>query len=75
MGKIDRERGIYRKFRIERTDGRSDPGKKHEHCEYFVLDLSHDEFAVPAIRAYAEACKYKYPTLADDLLSKADDLE
>jgi len=63
----DRDRGLYEKYTVKRTDGRSEPGQKHEHCRYFVLDLTHDEFARAAIEAYIEACKAKYPDLAADL--------
>lgn len=59
--------GIYRKFDVKRTDGSSEPGGKHERCAYFVLDLEHDPFAIPALRAYAEACREGYPELARDL--------
>ena len=64
----DKNRGIYGKFNISRTDGQSEPGQKHENCRYFVLDLDHDPFAIPAIKAYAEACRPQYPKLADDLI-------
>lgn len=60
-------RGVYRKFHIERTDGGSGPGQKHDGCNYFVLDLTHDPFAIPALRAYAEACRTRRPQLAHDL--------
>ncbi len=60
--------GIYRKFRVERTDGRSAPGEKHDGCTYFVLDIDHDPHALPALRAYAEACKDTHPELSRDLL-------
>jgi hypothetical protein len=63
----DRDRGLYRKFEIRRADGSSEPGKKHAGCEYFVLDLNHDKFAIPAIQAYAEACEDEYPSLSRDL--------
>ena len=62
-------RGIYRKFNVTRTDGSSEPGGKHEHCKYFVLDLEHDPFAKPALRKYAEACRETHPDLARDLES------
>jgi len=65
--------GIYRKFRVERMDGSSGPGGKHEACSYFVLDWKHDPFAVPAARAYAVACEGEFPSLADNLRSRADD--
>ncbi len=63
--------GLYRKFDVRRTDGSSDPGGKHEACEYFVLDWQHDPFTVPAVRAYADACEATYPALAADLRTKA----
>ena len=69
----DKERGLYRKFEVKRTDGKSALGKKHEHCRYFVLDLDHDEFAPAAIKAYAKACQKKFPNLAADLRSHAWD--
>lgn len=60
----DQERGIYGKYRVERIGGT--PGK-HDQCFYYVLDLDHDVFALPALRAYAEACRDEYPALAADL--------
>lgn len=59
--------GLYAKFRIERTDGSSRPGGKHEHCRYFVLDFDHDVYAAIAARAYAAACQARFPELATDL--------
>ena len=58
---------IFNKFRVERTDGKSAPGEKHDGCFYFVLDLDHDPHARPAIAAYADACERTHPTLAADL--------
>lgn len=63
----DEERGVYRKYNVTRTDGSSESGGKHEQCSYFVLDLKHDEFALPALRAYAKACKASHPELARDI--------
>ena len=63
----DNNRGIYRKFNIERTDGSSAEGGKHHGCSYFVLDLSHDPFAIPALEAYAKACKESHPELSKDI--------
>lgn len=63
-------RGLYRKYRVERTDGTSAEGQKHHGCEYFVLDLTHDRFAREALTAYARACADEYPTLANDLQRK-----
>lgn len=66
----DRAKGLYQKFHVERRDGKSAPGAKHHGCEYFVLDMTHDLFAIPAVLAYVEACKREYPLLAKDLLAK-----
>jgi hypothetical protein len=63
----DQDRGIYRKYEIRRTDGSSKPGGKHADCAYFVLDLTHDPFALPALKAYAEACRETHPILASEL--------
>ena len=66
----DRARGLYQKYHVERTDGKSAPAAGHYGCEYFVLDMSHDPFAIPAVLAYAEACEREYPLLAKDLKAK-----
>ncbi len=66
-----KSRGLYEKFKVTRTDGQSAPGGRHADCEYFVLDLTHDKFAIPAIRAYAYACQFEYKQLAADLFAKA----
>ncbi|KKM87223.1 hypothetical protein LCGC14_1271110 [marine sediment metagenome] len=68
----NKKRGLYAKYRpVERTDGRSAPGEKHHGCEYFVLDLTHDPHALPAIQAYANSCGADYPQLAVDILDRA----
>lgn len=63
----DPNRGIYRKYKVTRTDGSSRKGKKHERCSYFVLDLDHDPFAAAALKAYAEACRETHPQLAREI--------
>lgn len=63
----DRKRGLYGKYDVERRDGSSEQGKKHDGCYYFVLDLDHDYFSVAALEAYANVCEDKYPSLAHDL--------
>jgi len=68
---VDKKKvGIYHKFNVQRTDGSSQEGGKHEKCDYFVLDVTHDKYAIPALRAYAKACKKEYPALANDLENK-----
>lgn len=66
---------IYRKFNVTRTDGGDKPGEKHDGCFYWVLDVTDDPYARPALLAYAEACRETHPSLADDihkLLDSAD---
>lgn len=67
----DPKRGLYDKFRVQRRDHSNWPGGKHDGCSYFVLDLTHDRYALPAIRAYADACREEYPLLAADLDERA----
>ena len=70
----DRTRGLYRKFMPPiRMDGRSRPGEKHEKCQYFVLDMDHDDHAAAAAMAYAASCADEYPMLASDLISRWGD--
>jgi hypothetical protein len=56
--------GLYGKFEVRR---KSDPTRKHESCEYFVLDLTHDRHALTALATYAEACRLDKPRLSVDL--------
>lgn len=70
----DTERGLYQKFKVERTDGQSSQGEKHDGCEYFVLDLTHDPFAAAALQAYAQACFGTYPNLGSELSKKSWDM-
>lgn len=64
----DSTQGLYVKYRVERTDGKSAPGEKHAGCRYFVLDVDHDIFAAAALEAYARACRREYPKLAHNIL-------
>jgi hypothetical protein len=70
----DEDRGLYRKYEVRRKDGSSQPGGKHEHCEYFVLDLTHDPFAIDALMAYHNACRKRFPKLAADLDAKLSEM-
>jgi hypothetical protein len=73
MDRAGYDTGLYSKFVVQRRDGSSESGCKHEFCTYFILDWEHDPYAVPAARAYADACEAKYPALAEDLRAKADE--
>jgi hypothetical protein len=67
----NKRRGLYHKFNIERTDGTSALGGKHESCDYFVLDLTHDPHAIPAMLAYAKSAKKDgYEELFLDIMRK-----
>jgi hypothetical protein len=57
------QRGLINKFTVTRNDA----SPQHKDCQYFVLDLTHDPFAIPAIKAYAKACRDTHPGLARDL--------
>lgn len=58
---------IYQKFTVTRTDGSFEQGGKHYHCFQFVLDVDHDPFALPALTAYANACRKTRPELAKNV--------
>lgn len=60
----DQQRGLYGKYRVEKVNG-----KPVGEC--FVLE-EHDPLALPALRAYAEACAAAYPPLAADLIAMAN---
>ena len=58
--------GIYPKFKVERLTS-SSRGINHDHCQYFVLDITHDPHALAAASAYADSCEAERPNLAADL--------
>jgi hypothetical protein len=62
--------GLYHKFNVSRTDGKDQTGGKHEHDEYFVLNLTTDKHAIAALATYADSCADEYPALASDLRAK-----
>ena len=70
----DEKKGLYEKYKVSRADGQSEPGRKHEKCSYFVLDLNCDPHAYAAILAYAESCRMRYPALAADLRHEANEM-
>ena len=72
-----KEKGLYNKFSVVmRADGKSAYGKKHYGCDYFVLDLTHDRFAVRALMAYAGSCRAGgYIPLACDLGKKVVEMQ
>jgi hypothetical protein len=66
--------GLYKKYGVIRADGQSgDMGAKHGFCNYFVLDLDHDPYAMSALLAYAGSCQHDDPELARALLRIVQD--
>ncbi len=55
---------------VHRIVVRDAPDEKYHADDHFVLDLTHDAYAIPAIAAYADACEAEYPLLAADLRDK-----
>lgn len=47
---------VYERFYVEK---KNDPEGKHSECVYFVLDLTHDPYAIVALATYAEAANLK----------------
>lgn len=66
----NKSKGIYNKFIVNRVDETDAPGGKHDGCEYFVLDATHDVYAYAALMAYADACEADYPKLAADIRAR-----
>jgi hypothetical protein len=61
------QQGLFRKFVVRRTDGSDEPGGKHDGCEYFVLDVTHDKHARAALAAYAASVEETHQQLAADM--------
>ena len=72
MAPNSRETGLFKKFNVTRTDGSHRPGGKHDGCDYYVLDLSHDVHAMPALEAYivSLASADTHPILLKELITK-----
>ena len=63
----ERVKGLYEKYVVQRVDGSTEAGGKHEHCRHFVLDPDHDPIAKACLNFYADLCESTYPQLANDL--------
>jgi len=65
------EQGMFRKYLVQRADGKDKAiTDKHFNCEYYVLDITHDPAARPALKAYADAIEETHPYLARDIRVK-----
>lgn len=63
----DNQRGVYRRYEVNRVNEAGEILPGYEDRTYYVLDVFNDPFAVDALRAYAKACRSEYPALANDL--------
>lgn len=64
------QRGWHNKFRVARIDGEHKAGKKHDGCEYFVLDLTHDPHAVATVMLYGQHVYFRRPGLYRDIVAR-----
>ena len=77
---MDNKKGLYNKYKVERTDGkfdgrvylgRGDDPAFETPADYFVLKLnSGNAYELDALEAYAKSCKKDLPLLAGDLFEK-----
>jgi len=65
--KSTEQQGLFSKFIVSRTDGKDRVGCKHYGCDYFVLDVTHDQYAKSALSAYAASCASTHPKLSEDM--------
>ena len=70
---MDKNRGLYEKYIVRRADNKDMPGQKHYGCRYFVLDMTHDVHAIPALWAYAWSVVNTNPTLCREILDFIDE--
>lgn len=62
--------GLYQKYYVCRVDRTDYPGGKHQDCDYYVLDLTHDPYALETLHYYSRACEKTHPQLSQDLKRK-----
>jgi len=68
-------RGLYDKYKVQRTDGRDLPGGDKTNARYFVLDLVNDPYSISALMCYANNAKYDHPELAKDLFDLLEEVD
>lgn len=59
--------GLINKYCVTREDGRDVEGEKHDECQYFVLDLTHDPVARDCAVRYSRHIRRDDPELAQEL--------
>lgn len=64
------EKGLFDKYYIRRTDEQDAPGCRHDNCELFVMDITHDIHAQDAMLFYARQVAAIKPQLALDIMEK-----
>lgn len=65
----EQAQGLGQRYTVRRVDGRDGPGEKHDGCDYFVLDLTHDEMARQAFLHYARLVRRDQPELWADAIT------
>lgn len=66
--KPDTEQGLYEKYRVYRTDGLDNVGGPRADDKYFVLNLTRDPHAKPAMAAYAASVNPTHAILSTDMI-------
>jgi hypothetical protein len=63
----DKRNKLQQKYYVDRIDGRDLAGGDRIDSKYFVLDCIHDPYSIPALEAYALACRKDSPNLPEDV--------
>lgn len=63
----DKRNKLQQKYYVDRIDGRDRAGGDRVDSKYFVLDYVHDPYSIPALEAYAFACRKDLPNLSEEI--------
>lgn len=67
----DKTKGWIRKYIVRRSDDTDQPGGKHDGCDLFVMDLTHDPLAIIPMLEYAYNANIAgYKPLAREIVQK-----
>ena len=64
---MDQTRGLYRKFNVNRVDGRDQPGGDKANAEYLVLDYANDPFGWVCAAGYVTMVAETHRRMSLDL--------
>ncbi len=72
----NKDKGLYPKYQVHRTDGRDEDGGDRANARYFVLDYVNDPAAREALRTYSSfALAQGFEQLYDDLQDALERVE